>query len=314
MKQQQQVLLKPTLTFEDYEVVVDPHTREKEKVWYQHDLVVGIDIAPDKIKLFKLAIQDEHAHELLECRTHVAGSAVCAQGHCHSFLYKCNLRYCPVCSKYKAINKTKEIKERLRLTNKPIRLITLTKKKSGDVEHDFIETRKAFRKWLKHVNKYKKNWLRSGFYAFELGSGGNVHVHVIQAEGSFVPQKKLSELWKKITGDSFVVDVRRVRGKRGANYVAKYASKGMGEKTFEKLNLEVLKQYFVGLRRKKFYGYVGKAYNQFRTEPKCPYCGAKFIEIYFGYSITDLNQKLGHFCPYCDVERNKVVQSILKPG
>ena len=314
MAQSVSVNLISTLTFDDYEVVVDPLTGEKEKFWYPHTLEVGRDIAPERVKVMNLAIKDEHGHELLECRTHMAGSAVCANGHCHGFLYKCGLRYCPICSKYKAINKSMELRNRFGLTNKPVRLITLTKKKSGDVKRDFIETRKALRKWLKHVNKYKPNWLRSGFYAFELGPSGNVHIHIIQVDGSFVPQKKLSELWLKVTGDSYVVDVRRVRGKYGANYVAKYASKGMSEKTFEKLPSEVLESYFIGLKKKKFYGYLGKMYGSVKKDRVCPYCGAKFTEIYFGYSITDLNQKLGHFCPYCDIERNKGVQSVLKPG
>ena len=53
------------------------------------------------------------------------------------------------------------------------------------------------------------------------------HLHILSI-GSFIDQKKLSEDWKSITKDSFIVDVRIVQSTRkAAQYVAKYASKGI---------------------------------------------------------------------------------------
>lgn len=51
------------------------------------------------------------------------------------------------------------------------------------------------------------------------------HLHII-ADGRYVPQHELSNLWRSITKDSYIVDVRRVNQLEvAARYVTKYASK-----------------------------------------------------------------------------------------
>lgn len=53
----------------------------------------------------------------------------------------------------------------------------------------------------------------------------HAHVHLLY-RGEFFPQKLLSELWKKITGDSEIVDVRAVPDReKTARYIAAYVSK-----------------------------------------------------------------------------------------
>lgn len=53
----------------------------------------------------------------------------------------------------------------------------------------------------------------------------NVHVHCI-IHGLFVPQNELSHAWWTITGDSFILDIRRITDKDCVGrYVTKYASK-----------------------------------------------------------------------------------------
>lgn len=55
----------------------------------------------------------------------------------------------------------------------------------------------------------------------------HVHLHVLVG-GSFIPLKPLREEWKRITTDSFIIDVRHVGdGHSAAAYVAKYASKAI---------------------------------------------------------------------------------------
>lgn len=57
------------------------------------------------------------------------------------------------------------------------------------------------------------------------------HFHVI-ASGTYLPQKALATLWHRITGDSYVVDIRAVRDTQEVTtYVTKYATKP-GHKTF----------------------------------------------------------------------------------
>lgn len=53
------------------------------------------------------------------------------------------------------------------------------------------------------------------------------HLHVI-LEGGFLAQKEISKAWLRITGDSHVVDIRRIRNVAEAcSYVAKYAAKAI---------------------------------------------------------------------------------------
>ena len=55
----------------------------------------------------------------------------------------------------------------------------------------------------------------------------HVHLHILSV-GSFLNQKTLSDAWVSITGDSFIVDVRRISSARqAAQYVCKYACKGI---------------------------------------------------------------------------------------
>lgn len=51
------------------------------------------------------------------------------------------------------------------------------------------------------------------------------HLHIV-ANGRFIDQGELSNAWRSITKDSYIVDIRRIRDKEhAARYVTKYASK-----------------------------------------------------------------------------------------
>jgi hypothetical protein len=75
------------------------------------------------------------------------------------------------------------------------------------------------------------------------------HLHVI-SEGEFLPHSEVSNTWHRITGDSFIVDVRRLRDPREAvHYVAKYAAKGI---TFDgDYDIHVLAEAITALKSKR---------------------------------------------------------------
>jgi hypothetical protein len=55
----------------------------------------------------------------------------------------------------------------------------------------------------------------------------NVHLHAL-AESSWIPHQALRDEWKRLTSDSFIVDIRRVESPNDlARYVTKYVSKGI---------------------------------------------------------------------------------------
>jgi hypothetical protein len=100
--------------------------------------------------------------------------------------------------------------------NGNVRLITLTSsRESGDFQRDF-------RKLIMRLGRRKL--VTSYIRVPELTKTGLRHDHVL-FRGSYIEQKFLSEQWEAIHGAP-VVDIRRVRGRRGiANYLANYLAK-----------------------------------------------------------------------------------------
>jgi len=141
--------------------------------------------------------------------------------------FHCKLRLCADCMaeranvfRYKYLDAVKQMKAPA--------FWTLTLVDSNDLEGDLDRIRKAFNK-LRHRKPYA-HLLRGGLYALEITEGKTrryrVHLHAL-VDSYFVSQKQLSDDWRSLTGDSYIVDVRRVRGKRdkALSYILKYVSK-----------------------------------------------------------------------------------------
>jgi hypothetical protein len=112
----------------------------------------------------------------------------------------------------------------------PLRFITLTLRCShstlkGQLDRLFDSfgklRRRTFWKW--HVKG------GAAFIECKIGKNSglwHVHMHIL-VEGDFIPQRELSSEWLEVTGDSSIVDVRKVENVgHAAAYVVKYASKG----------------------------------------------------------------------------------------
>lgn len=60
-----------------------------------------------------------------------------------------------------------------------------------------------------------------------LDDGWNAHLHII-SEGKYLEQSKIKNLWHKITKDSYIVDIRKIKNdKHIIHYITKYISKGL---------------------------------------------------------------------------------------
>lgn len=57
------------------------------------------------------------------------------------------------------------------------------------------------------------------------------HVHGVY-DMDYMPQWELAEMWHLITGDSFIVDIRRVDEQRVGGYLTKYLAKASGWSNF----------------------------------------------------------------------------------
>lgn len=54
------------------------------------------------------------------------------------------------------------------------------------------------------------------------------HLHIVM-ECGFIPQQKISKIWKTVTGDSYIVDIRRLGNRAAPQLMAKYLSKYLGK-------------------------------------------------------------------------------------
>lgn len=144
------------------------------------------------------------------------------------FLHRCKDRMCPRCQAQRGRVATEKISGFVRGMN-AARFITFTlKHRNASLAQEIKRCAAAFR-LLRKEPLWKLNVL-SGIWALEITRNGqtglwHVHLHII-ADGRYMPHGQLVELWKKVTGDSYVVDIRAVVDRnRAASYVARYVSK-----------------------------------------------------------------------------------------
>ncbi len=156
--------------------------------------------------------------------------------------FRCDYRLCPWCLRRKALQRAGDILPHVLAFDFP-HLVTLTIKNSSNLEAMELALTGAWRK-LKRISWWRARFLR-GFCQLDAtynhaAGEWHLHMHIIaEACGSLglahlggnrwwgPDSAALSELWRELTGDSYIVDIRPVpRGDRGAVYeVCKYPVK-----------------------------------------------------------------------------------------
>jgi hypothetical protein len=156
---------------------------------------------------------------------------------CHSFhkpkiikVCACNdwVR-CPVCRKKRNKRNGQKIKNYLLAMSQDLKrfeslkFLTLTMKKGdlafGDAREKILSSFKKLRRrkaWKSKVSYY--------IATLEVVSG-NIHLH-IALSGKFWAQAEISEIWHKVTGDSMIVDIRKIDSiVKASKELAKYMAK-----------------------------------------------------------------------------------------
>lgn len=104
------------------------------------------------------------------------------------------------------------------------KLLTLTLVNRENLEHEKDRIRHCFTKFRRR--KTIANVLKSALYAIEShpDKEGKWHTHIhAVVDMPYMSQNFLSNLWREITGDSFIVDIRRAYSpEAGLNYILKY--------------------------------------------------------------------------------------------
>lgn len=147
-------------------------------------------------------------------------------------LNRCRNRWCLPCAQEK--RRTIQSNVARACEGRDLRFMTLTLKSSSNpLGQQLAKLRSSFRK-LRQRRGFAP-LITGGVYFIELtrnGKTGEWHPHLhILFEGGFIEHALLKSAWYDITGDSFVVDIRKLPNSGvAAGYISKYAGKPMSGK------------------------------------------------------------------------------------
>lgn len=141
---------------------------------------------------------------------------------------QCRLRWCPLCSKSLQNYRMQTIGDWLHKADHPKFLTFTLKHSNAPLEHQIETLYSSFRKL--RLKKQYRALLTGGIWFFQIlkskaTNQWHPHLHCI-VTGKYVPQKRLSNDWLKITGTSSIVDIRVVsRPEKVAYYVSRYSAR-----------------------------------------------------------------------------------------
>lgn len=212
---------------------------------------------------------------------------------------------CPFCARRragKAVAKNEPKLNQVLADNKRLKpvMITLTVKNGPDLAERQAHLEKAFKRLLKRRREYfSRGWgttefrkIQGAIYSQELtnrGEGWHPHMHMIALVDRWIDQEALSEEWRSVTGDSFIVDVRRIKAHKshgtlditsGLLEVLKYAVK------FHDLDLELNWHAYEVLKGKRLLGSFGVLRGIAEPENLLddPMDAVEHLELYYRYS------------------------------
>lgn len=150
----------------------------------------------------------------------------------------CHSRHCAPCMRSKASLLAKNLKAKLdERPNELYRFVTLTLKHSDTPLLDQIKRLYASFTKLRGYDCWKRSQ-RGGAACLEVKwdpetKQWHPHLHVI-CQGGYLCKETLSAAWHRATGDSFIVDIRRLDARKdAAYYVAKYVTKGTNDDVWD---------------------------------------------------------------------------------
>ena len=185
---------------------------------------------------------------------------------------------CPFCAAIrasKAIQKYTERVDEVLSKNRKLKpvLITFTVKNGTDLGERSSHLMKSFRTLMERRRDYIKKGrgfnefckINGAMYSYENTYNEQTkewhpHLHMFALLDDWIDQEELSQYWHSITGDSMIVDIRKVKKEKGLGYskaaaeVCKYALK------FGDLSVENTWEAFKVLKGKRLSGAFGSLY------------------------------------------------------
>lgn len=150
---------------------------------------------------------------------------------------------CPFCARARAMKALGAYLERFEVLRAAeprlkLALLTLTVKNGPDLQERFEHLEKSWKTYCKRrrqslsvkrgYNELSK--VAGALFSYELTKGADgwhPHLHAVVVLDHWIDQRKLADEWEGITGDSRIVDIRRIKGDpvEGFAEVCKYALK-----------------------------------------------------------------------------------------
>lgn len=213
-----------TDTFSQDEIVRPPNAYQRRLLADRADVqrrVVAILVDSADLAKLKLANRISDC-----CRTSTIGTK--DDGTLRVVEMRCKSKLCPICARRRAAAVFHRVQTAVRKMNSA-RFITLTLAHSQEpLREQLLRLRRAFAELRR--SKLWKQGVVGGIYTLEITFNRkrrewHPHLHVI-ADGNFISRKLLAEQWHRVTGDSFIVDIRKVHSvKEAAKYISKYVAK-----------------------------------------------------------------------------------------
>ena len=143
---------------------------------------------------------------------------------------RCKSRACPHCSIIRGNEIEKRIQTLIKHCDSP-RLLTLTLKSSKNPLSTQLQHLKSSFNKLRRTKQWKTK-IKGGLSILEItwnpSTGWNPHLHCV-VDATYWKQSSISLLWKKITTDSPIIDIRMIYSiKNTSHYISKYISKSWG--------------------------------------------------------------------------------------
>lgn len=139
----------------------------------------------------------------------------------------CHDRFCLPCGQERSQGIALNVLDAI--TDKQVRFLTLTVRSEDESLVELLDHLYASFQSLRRTAFWKRR-VHGGVALLEVKRNvsddrWHPHFHCL-IEGKFLPQKDLKRIWHRITGNSFIVDIRLVRAaSEAARYVTKYAAK-----------------------------------------------------------------------------------------
>ena len=217
--------------------------------------------------LDSLGISDTEKHKMV--------TLYCANcGYSYKTSLKCSDRTCMLCRE-KQYHRLLLSYRQFLSSRHSLRLLTLTL--SGRQNILPRQRISRIRKYFKALYRipYYQTHLSGGFYSIEAKKkdvGWNIHIHILY-QGDFIAHAKLKSDWYKITGDSYIVDIRKAYSSLGGfKYILKYLTKSPEAKSYE--DIWQYNNAFRGVRLLSAFGSWYKTAKPINMALICPKCGS----------------------------------------